>query len=252
MVACPNFKGAEATAKILDQVAGLVFTVGDNVYETGTPDEFAKCYEPTWGRHKARTRPSPGNHDYYTPGAAGYFGYFGDLAGPPGRGYYSYDYGAWKILSLNSNVPAGAGSEQALWVQRELQSSSAQCTIAYWHHPVLSSGFEGDMPQMKYIWQLLYTNRVELVLTGHSHNYERLTPQDANGKADREKGIREFVVGTGGNDFTPLARISPNSEAINENAHGVLKLTLSPGAYSWEFISVAGKSYRDAGSGPCF
>jgi acid phosphatase type 7 len=250
MVSCNN-KGAEATAKLLDEQEGVVFTTGDNVYEKGTPAEFATCYEPTWGRHKARTRPSPGNHDYYTPGASGYFDYFGALAGPWGRGYYTYDHGTWRILSLNSNVPAGPGSDQATWVVRELQQSRASCTLAYWHHPVLSSGYEGDMPQMKYIWQLLFDNGVDVVLTGHSHNYERLALQDAQGNADPRRGIRQFVVGTGGNDFTPLGRLSPNSEAINENAHGVLKLTLGPGTYAWEFLSVAGKSYRDSGTGAC-
>ena len=252
MVSCPNNKGAEATAKILDGIDGVVFTTGDNVYETGTAAEFATCYEPTWGRHKARTRPSPGNHDYYTAGATGYYDYFGAAAGPSGRGYYSYDHGSWKVLSLNSNVPAGPGSPQALWVQQELQNSRARCTVAYWHHPALSSGFEGDMPQMRHIWQVLYDNRVELVLTGHSHNYERLAPQDPSGNRDDQRGIRQFVVGTGGNDFTAMWRISPNSETINENAHGVLKLTLGPGTYAWEFLSVAGRSYRDSGTGMCF
>jgi acid phosphatase type 7 len=252
MVSCPNYKGAEATARILDAIDGLIFTVGDNVYETGTPAEFATCYEPTWGRHKRRTRPSPGNHDYYTAGAAGYYDYFGDVAGPPGRGYYSYQHGAWKVLSLNSNVPAGPGSPQAQWVTHELQTNPSKCTLAYWHHPVLSSGYEGDMPQMKHIWQLLYDNRADVVLTGHSHDYERLAPQDPLGNSDPERGIRQFVVGTGGNEFTAMSRISPNSETINDTAHGVLKLTLAPGSYSWEFLSVAGKSFRDSGSGACF
>jgi 3',5'-cyclic AMP phosphodiesterase CpdA len=220
MVACPNNTGAEATARILDAVPGLVFTTGDNVYETGTAEEFAKCYEPTWGRHKPRTRPSPGNHDYYTPGASAYYDYFGDVAGPWGRGYYSYEHGAWKVLSLNSNVPAGPGSPQALWVEQELKSSRARCTIAYWHHPVLSSGYEGDLPRMRHIWQVLYEHRVDVVLTGHSHNYERLAPQDPGGGRDDERGIRQFVVGTGGNDFTAMSRFSANSETIELTAPG--------------------------------
>ena len=250
-IASCNNRGAEATAKILDQVDGLVFTTGDNVYETGTPEEFAKCYESTWGRHKARTRPSLGNHEMYS-GGGGYYGYFGDAAGPAGRGYYSYDHGAWKVISLNSEAPAGPGSPQALWLQQELQASTAQCTVAYWHHPVFSSGYEGDMSRMKYVWRLLYEHRVELVLSGHSHNYERLAPQNADGQRDMARGIRIFVVGTGGNGFTALQGIRANSEAINDTSLGVLKLTLASGSYSWEFLPVAGGSYHDSGTGTCF
>jgi len=250
-IASCNNRGAEATATILDRVDGIVFTTGDNVYETGTADEFARCYEPTWGRHKGRTRPSPGNHDMYS-GGAGYYGYFGDTAGPQGRGYYSYDHGAWKVFALNSEAPAGPGSPQALWLQQELQASRAQCTVAYWHHPVFSSGYEGNMSRMKYVWRLLYDHRVELVLSGHSHNYERLAPQNAEGDPDASRGIRMFVVGTGGNGFTALEGIRPTSEAINDSSLGLLKLTLSSGSYSWEFLPVAGSSYRDSGAGTCF
>ena len=250
-IASCNNRGAEATAKILDQVDGVVFTMGDNVYETGTPEEFAKCYDPTWGRHKARTRPSPGNHDMYS-GGAGYFSYFGDAAGPPGRGYYSYDHGAWKVLALNSEAPAGPGSPQAVWLQQELQANRAQCTVAYWHHPVFSSGYEGDVARMKHVWRLLYEYRVELVVTGHSHNYERLAPQNADGRPDPARGIRMFVVGTGGNGFTALEGVRSSSEAINDTSLGLLKLTLASGSYQWEFLPVAGSSYRDSGTGACF
>ena len=251
-IASCNNTGAQATARLLDMVDGTVFTAGDNAYENGTPAEFANCYQPTWGRHKARTRPSPGNHDYYTTGAAGYFDYFGEAAGPGRRGYYSFDYGAWKILSLNSNVPAGPGSDQASWVENELKASRARCTLAYWHHPAFSSGYEGDMPHMKHVWQLLYDNRVEIVVAGHSHNYERLAPQDASGQRNSDRGIREFVVGTGGNGFTPLDSIRSTSEAINDRSLGVLKLSLAPSSYTWEFLPVNGGSFHDSGSGTCF
>ena len=246
-----NNQGDEATARILDQHPdGLVFTTGDNVYETGTADEFARCYEPTWGRHKARTRPSPGNHEYYS-GASAYYAYFGENAGPAGRGYYSYDHGAWKVIALNSEAAAGQGSAQATWLQQELQSSTAQCTVAYWHHPVFSSGYEGDLARMKHVWQLLFQHGVEIVLTGHSHNYERLAPADGNGQRN-ERGIRQFVIGTGGNGFTAMSGVHPNSESINDRSLGVLKLVLSSGSYTWEFIPVANGTYRDSGSGTCF
>ncbi len=179
---CTTMAQNERVAKLLDGLDGLIFTTGDNAYEKGTLEEFEKCYGPTWGRHRARTRPSPGNHDYYTPGATGYFQYYGELAGPPGVGYYSFDHGAWKILSLNSNVPAGPGSAQYNWVAEELRNSPRKCTLAYWHHPVFSSGYEGNMPNMRPIWQLLYDNNAEVVLVGHSHNYERFAPQDLNGQ----------------------------------------------------------------------
>jgi hypothetical protein len=242
----------ERVAKILDGIEGLVFTTGDNAYEKGTLEEFQKCYEPTWGRHRARTRPSPGNHDYYTPGAAGYFTYYGDAAGPSGLGYYSFDYGAWKILSLNSNVAAGASSPQYNWVAAELKTRPAKCTLAYWHHPVHSSGYEGNMRIMRDIWQLLYDHNADVVVVGHAHNYERFAPQDLEGNARPGRGIRDFVVGTGGNHFTPLESIKANSEVFNNNSAGVLKLTLAPTNYDWEFIPAANATFRDSGSDVCF
>jgi hypothetical protein len=252
IVACNAMPAAERTAKLLDSIEGLIFTTGDNAYETGTLPEFEKCYGPTWGRHRSRTRPSPGNHDYYTTGATGYFTYFGDLAGPFGLGYYSYDHGAWKILSLNSNVPGDPGSAQFNWVAQELRTRPAKCTLAYWHHPVHSSGYEGNMPKMRAIWQLLYDHNADVVIVGHSHNYERFGPQDLDGNPKPGRGIREFVVGTGGNGFTRLESIKANSEVLNNDSAGVLKLTLAPTSYMWEFVPVAGAMLRDSGSDVCF
>jgi hypothetical protein len=249
---CNTLEAGERVAKLLDGIEGLIFTVGDNVYENGTADEFQRCYEPTWGRHRSRTRPSPGNHEYNTRGAAGYFQYFGELAGPSGLGYYSFDYGAWKILSLNSNVPAGPGSAQFNWVSQELSSSSAPCTLAYWHHPVFNSGHEGNLPNMRGIWQLLYDHNAELVITGHAHDYERFAPQDVDGQPRPGRGIREFIVGTGGTYFTNILGIKPNSEIANGNTNGVLKLTLAPESYTWEFVPAAGGRFRDSGSDVCF
>jgi hypothetical protein len=242
----------ERVARLLDNIEGLIFTTGDNVYENGTFEEFQKCYTPTWGRHLARTRPSPGNHEYNTPGAAGYFQYFGELAGPPNRGYYSYDHGAWKVLSLNSQVPATPGSAQYHWVAQELKSSSARCTMAYWHHPVFSSGHDGNGTNMRAIFQLLFDNSADLVVVGHSHHYERFAPQDVNGRAMPGRGIRQFVVGTGGTYFTNITAIQPNSEVRDGRTNGVLKLTLAPTSYTWEFVPVAGATFRDSGSDVCF
>jgi hypothetical protein len=247
---CPNFSGAEATAKLVDGVDGLVFTSGDNVYENGSADEFRNCYEPTWGRFKDRTRPTPGNHEYNTPGASGYFSYFGAVAGPSGRGYYSYDHGNWKVFSLNSNRQA-ALAQQRSWLEQELKANTAKCTLAYWHHPVYSSGFEGNTSTMHDVWRLLYEYKVDVVITGHSHDYERLAPLGPNGEIDRDRGIRQFVVGTGGKSFTNMGERVAASEAVNATQQGVLRMTLAPDSYSWEFLPVAGRTYRDAGSGAC-
>ncbi len=249
---CDTLAAGERVAKLLDGIEGLIFTAGDNVYENGTLDEFERCYTPTWGRHRARTRPSPGNHDYNTRGASGYFQYFGDTAGPLGLGYYSYDHGAWKIFSLNSMAPADSGSAQFNWVAQELKATPAKCTLAYWHHPVFSSGHDGNMPNMRAIWQLLYDNNAEVVIVAHSHNYERFAPQDVDGQPRPGRGIREFVVGTGGTYFTNRRSVAANSEVFNNNSQGILKLTLAPANYSWEFIPAAGATFRDSGSDACF
>ncbi len=243
---------AEATAKLLDTIDGTVFTAGDNAYDDGTPTEFHTCYDPTWGRHKARTRPSPGNHDYHSLGAAPYFAYFGENAGAPGLGYYSYDLGTWHIVSLNSNIDAGPGSTEERWLRADLAAHPAACTLAYWHHPVFSSGgAHGSDPHMQAIWRVLYDFRADVVVNGHDHDYERFAPQNPDGQAEADRGIREFVVGTGGQVLESFGKIRPNSEVHNNDTWGVLKLTLYPTSYDWEFIPVAGKTFRDSGSGSC-
>jgi len=242
----------EATAKLLDGIAGTVYTTGDNVYSSGTATEFATCYDPTWGRHKARTKPAPGNHDYNTSGATGYYGYFGSLAGPSGRGYYSFDLGDWHIISLNSEVSMSAGSAQEIWLRADLAASTKQCTLAYWHKPRFSSGTNhGSLSSAQPLWQALYDFHAEIVLNGHEHNYERFAPQTPTGAADATNGIREFVVGTGGEShYTGMSPIA-NSQVFNGSTFGVLKLTLSAGTYSWQFIPVSGQSFTDSGSGTC-
>lgn len=245
------FSGAEQTAGLLANVAGTVFTTGDNVYRDGTAEEFRDCYEPTWGQHKARTRPSPGNHDYRSLAAAPYYAYFGATAGPPGRGYYSYKLGSWHIVSLNSNVATQAGSEQERWLREDLAGHKSRCTLAYWHHPLFSSGRHGDNPHMRDIWRVLYTFGVDVVINGHDHIYERFSPQTPDGETDAKRGIREFVVGTGGAGLYAFEQIHPNSEIRDNSTYGVLKLTLHAASYDWEFIAVSGSAFRDTGHAAC-
>lgn len=242
----------EATAKLLDNITGTVFTTGDNAYDDGTHREFARCYHPTWGRHKARTRPVAGNHDYETPDAAGYFDYFGAAAGDPTKGYYSYDLGVWHIVALNSNVSMRAGSPQDQWLTADLAASTRTCTVALWHHPRFSSGSRhGNDARSQAVWEALSNAGAELILVGHEHNYERFAPQTATGVADSARGVRQIVVGTGGRGFYPFGTPLPTSEVRNNDTFGVLKLTLSDGSYAWEFVPVAGKTFSDSGSGTC-
>lgn len=249
IASCTSRDTAEATAKLLDTIGGTVYTLGDNAYPNGSTENFRDCYEPTWGRHKDRTRPAPGNHDYMTPGGGPYFRYFGANAGPAGLGYYSYDLGAWHILSLNSNEASGA---QESWLRADLAASTAKCTLAYWHHPLFTSGQNGDNGHMRPIYRLLYDAGAEVVLAGHDHSYERFAPQDADGRPDSARGIRQFVVGTGGVPFYPFPQARPNSERkiTGPGNHGVLKFVLQADSYQWEFITV-GQGVADSGSGIC-
>jgi hypothetical protein len=236
---------SEATARLLDAIGGTVITLGDNAYPKGGEQEYRDCYDPTWGRHKSRTRPAPGNHEYESPGAAPYFAYFGDRAGPPGQGYYSYEVGSWLVLSLNSNANF---TDQVNWLQDVLGRSSARCTVAYWHHPSYSSGASAKVAAVGSFWSLLYAAGAEIILSGHDHHYERFAPQDERARADPERGIRQFVVGTGGAALHAPGGREPNSEIVLAT-HGVLKLTLSPDSYQWDFIPVSGGG--DSGSGRC-
>jgi hypothetical protein len=253
---CGDLSGAEATAKLLDKIPGTVFTVGDNVYPNGSAQEFQNCYGPTWGRHKSRTHPSAGNHDFNSGHASPYFDYFGAAAGDPKTGAYSYDLGAWHIVVLNTECrPAGgcsAGSPQEKWLKQDLQAHPAACTLAYWHKPLFSSGWSnGRDSHTKAFWDDLYAAHAALILTGHDHDYERFAPQDPDGKPDPAHGIREFVVGTGGKNHRPFIIPLETSEARNADTFGVLKLTLHATSYDWEFIPEAGKDFHDSGSGKC-
>ena len=252
--------GDEATAALLDDLVrndpnGIVASLGDNVYESGTMQEFVDCYAPTWGQHKDRTHPTTGNHEYLTTGATGYFGYFGEAAGDPQEGYYSYDLGSWHVVVLNSNCSqvggCHAGSPQEQWLREDLATNPTACTLASWHHARFSFGKYGNNEATRVLWQVLAEHGAEIVLTGHDHNYQHYAPQDAEGIRDPERGIRQFVVGTGGKNHYPLDSPPANVEASNDDTFGILQLILHPTSYDWAFIPIAGQRFTDTGSGTC-
>ncbi|HEU4423968.1 MAG TPA: metallophosphoesterase [Pilimelia sp.] len=248
--------GDEATAAVLDRAPGTIATLGDNVYQSGSIDEFERCYAPTWGRHRDRTRPAPGNHDYQTLGARGYFAYFGAAAGPLGKGYYSYDLGAWHAVVVNSNCAAvggcHAGSAQERWLRADLARSGRRCTLAYWHHPPFTSGApHSNATWLRPIFQTLYDAGVEVALAGHNHQYERFAPQTPAGRADPARGVRMFVVGTGGASHYRFGAVQPNSEVRDSTTYGVLRLTLHPDRYDWRFLPAGSGRFTDAGSYRC-
>jgi len=252
---CSDLAGAEATAKLLEANPGTVMALGDLAYPNGTPDDF-KCYHKTWGRVKDRTRPAVGNHEFHSTGASYYFQYFGAAAGDPKTGYYSYDLGSWHIVVLNSECQqvggCEAGSSQEKWLRADLAAHPVGCTLAYFHKPRFSSGLNhGNDPEVGAFWQALYDYNAELILNGHDHDYERFAPQDPGGNADPKRGIREFVVGTGGKNHREFGIRKSNSEVRNNHAFGVLKLTLKTTGYDWKFIPEAGKTFTDSGSGSC-
>ena len=247
----PAESGAAQTAALVSATDALILTLGDNTYPVGATAEFADCFHTTWGKFGARLRPSPGNHEYQTPGARGYFEYFGEQAGPERRGYYSFDLAGWHVISLNSATDASAGSPQYGWLVEDLNTASAvPCTLAVWHHPVFSSGPHGNDPRMKDALAALHAAGAEMVLVGHDHVYERLERHDASGVADPLRGIRSFTVGTGGARLYQFKVIHPLS-LVRESAHGVLRLTLAAGKYRWEFIPVGGGPALDRGEGEC-
>lgn len=273
---------AAQTARLLEELPdATVMAVGDNAYEFGSPLDYAGCYDPTWGRVRDRTRPATGNHEYLTPGAAGYFTYFGLRSAPP-LGYYSYDLGSWHVIVINSTpqvyacwppelteippgfpvlpIPASPGPEagracvgdvaQQAWLAADLAAHrDAVCTIAYFHHPRFSSGLHGNQYQMQRMWDLMYANGVDVVVSGHDHMYERFAPQDPDGNAD-PSGIRQFTVGTGGAEFYAVRERQPNSEVIINDMHGVLILALDAGRYAWSFENTD-RAIVDSGSGEC-
>ena len=244
--------GGTAVAKLLDTLPTswpLLFN-GDAT-NSGAYSEFTNCYNTTYGRHKAQIKPVPGNHEYDTAGGSGYFRYYGSQAGVSGKGYYSFDVGAWHIVALNTEISHTAGSAEELWLKSDLAAHVNKCTLAYWHEPRFSSGEHGDNLDMGALWTDLYNANAEVVMNGHDHDYERFAPQNPSGVADSVRGIREFVVGSGGVAERAFGSIKANSEVRNNNTWGVLEMTLHASSYDWKFLPVAGGTFTDSGSGTC-
>lgn len=249
---CSSSGDDQTAALILGMPAdAVVFTVGDHAGTSGTATEFTNCYNPSWGQFKTRTHPVPGNKDYGTSGATGYFNYFGALAGTAGQGYYSYDVNNWHIIALNSHIPMTAGSPQEVWLKNDLAASTARCTIAYWHYPMFYS-YSGTLrTSVKPLWDALYGAGAEVVLNGDVRFYERYAPQDPSATRDDAYGLRQFIIGTGGYSHYSVGNVRVNSEVRNSGTFGVLKLTLHDNSYDWAFVPVAGGTFTDQGTGTC-
>jgi Calcineurin-like phosphoesterase len=255
-----DHEGDEATARIVTEYPeAAIATLGDNAYPDGSSEDFQECYDPTWGQFKDRTRPAAGNHDHETKDAQGYWDYFGDRGGPFDKYYYSYDLGSWHVVVLNSDCWRVDGCEsddpQAEWLRSDLERHESFCTLALWHRPPFSSGRYGDSKdtgRVRPLWRILNDEGADVLLTGHEHSYERFAPMDADGKRDDARGVRLFVVGTGGGNLRrfendPLA----TTEARQDHTWGVLKLDLKPRGYTWEFLPVEGSTFSDSGTGTC-
>jgi hypothetical protein len=248
-------QGDEQTAALLAANPGSILLLGDIAYPDGSAEDFDECFDPSWGAHKARMYPSPGNHEYHTDGAEGYFDYFGQAAGDPDEGWYSFDLGAWHIVSLNSNCEeiggCDADSPQGQWLAADLAAHPSTCTLAYWHHPRFSSSSKhGSDDEYEDFWQILDEADADVVLVGHDHGYERFAPQDKDGNASAN-GIREFVVGTGGAERYDQGDPEPNSQLRDDSSWGVLEMTLRPTGYDWQFLAVPGDDLDDSGSASC-
>jgi hypothetical protein len=250
-----------ATADVIADIdPNILLALGDNQYDNGELENYMAAYQPSWGRFKLITRPAAGNHEYNMAAARGYYDYFNGVgrftgaAGERNSGYYSFNSGAWHFVVLNSNcrdVGCEAGSPQDVWLRADLASRDSECTIAYWHHPLFASGPNGNQNQMRALWQTLYDYDVDVVLNGHDHIYERFAPQTPQGVADPERGIRQFVVGTGGHDLTRIVSVQRNSEVRSASVFGVLRMELRPTDYDWEFRPIAGTTFVDRGTGAC-
>jgi acid phosphatase type 7 len=257
---CPG-NADEETAALIDQVVAewpdaIVFTTGDNVYPGGSIEEYRECFEPSWGRHRSRTRPAVGNHDFGETKAAGYHEYWGERGGEFDRYYYSYDVGEWHVVVLSAECHRvgcdldSEDGEQAEWLVADLEASDARCTIAIWHDPRWSSGRYGNNRDYATFWEILHDHGAEMVINGHEHLYERFEPMDPDGAVDRDRGIMQFTVGTGGGELRGFESIHPNS-AARASEYGVLQLSLGQGRYEWAFLPVDEQGSRDSGSGAC-
>jgi len=244
-----NRPSVAQVANLVASLSGDVILAGDIAYFQGTAEQFRDCFNPSWGDFRERWHPVPGNHEYESPGARPYFAYFGDAAGPAGRGYYSFAAGDWLILMLDSNIPATSGSPQYEFVRAELERQQSPCTMAVWHHPLFTSGPSGPTRAMRDMWALLETFRAEVVVSGHDHLYERFARQRWDGTADPVNGIRQFTVGTGGADLYNFVLNAPNSEE-RIMRYGVARFTLRPAQVDWEFLGVGG-TVLDRGLDTC-
>ena len=244
-----------------------VLTLGDAQYHVGSLSDFQASFDPSWGRVKSIIRPIPGDHEYGTSNARGYFDYFngpGRQTGPAGhreRGYYSYNLGEWHLIALNSECGeldrgaavngCAAGSPQERWLRADLAANRSRCTLAYVSAARFNSGLGGNSPAPQAFWEALYEAGADVVISSDAHDYERFLPQDPKGRSDPARGIRQFVVGTGGAFFTGWSSVKPNSEVRQNHTYGVLMLALRPGSYDWRFVPVTGKSFTDSGTGNC-
>jgi len=259
-----NFNAGNGTATSCRQKAtsdiafnsnpAAVLSLGDSQYESGTLAAYNQAYDPSWGRVRSITKPIPGNHEYLTSGASGYFNYFGTAAGNTSKSWYSYDVGTWHLVALNGECGfiggCQQGSPEEQWLAADLAAHPDQCTLVYWHEPRFSSGALGSDAAYAPFWRTAHAAGVDIVLNGHEHNYERFAPQDADGASDAT-GPREFVVGTGGAETTPAGATQPNSELFQGDLHGALKLTLRSGSYDWSFQNDGSSAFTDSGSAPC-
>jgi 3',5'-cyclic AMP phosphodiesterase CpdA len=244
--------GSTLTARLLDSLPGDIIVPGDAAYwSDGVSDPYAVCYATTWGRHKSRTHPAPGNHDVEPAMAKLYFAYFGSAAGPAPGGYYSFDVGDWHIVALNSTIAMDADSDQGRWLAADLAASRRRCTLAFMHHPRFSSGPHRRSARVEAAFELLERGGVDVLVSAHDHIYERFAPMRSNGARDDMDGIRQFVVGTGGNALYAIKRVTRNSQRRQNRVYGVLKLTLRASDYSWEFVPATSSDFSDTGSGRC-
>ncbi len=233
----------------------VVLALGDTQYDEGRYNAYLASYDKSWGRLLGRTRPAIGNHEYYVSSEAnGYFSYFGDRAGPEGKGWYSYDLASWHVIALNSNcqlIECGPGSQQYAWLEADLAEHPTSCTLAYFHHPRFSSGPHGDDPSVTPLWKLLYAAGTEAIFVGHDHVYERFQPLTPAGVRDPATGIRQFTVGTGGAQLYPIEQVRSGSVTRNTRSFGVLEARLREGSYRWRFVPVDSGGYRDRGTAEC-
>lgn len=260
-IACPPSGAVTADACHQQKVSNLVkklaprqlWLAGDLQYDKGERSAFDAVFDRSWGRYRGISHPVPGNHEYYTPGAAGYYGYFGRRAGTAGRGYYSFSAGSWHVVALNSNcdqVACGPGSRQLRWLRADLKANHQRCVAAIWHYPLYSSGPHGANPSVRPFWRELRKARAELVVSGHDHDFETFLPQNENGVARAGSGIRQFVSGAGGRSLYPVNASASNSQQVIAGHFGVLALTLRHAGYAWRFVDEQGRT-RGSGRGAC-